>query len=49
MTGEEDDGPLESPDLDTDATYEVTFDEAGAFAYICKFHPNMQGTITVEG
>ena len=26
----------------------VTLDEAGDFAYFCKLHPNMQGTITVE-
>ena len=40
---------LKSPDLKTDDTYEVTFEEAGTFEYLCKFHPNMQGTITVEG
>jgi plastocyanin len=26
----------------------VTFDEAGTFAYYCRFHPFMKGTITVE-
>lgn len=40
---------LESSDLRTDSTYEVTFEQAGSFEYICKFHPNMHGTITVEG
>ncbi len=40
---------LQSPDLKTEDTYEVTFEEAGTFEYLCKFHPNMQGTITVEG
>lgn len=48
VTGKEGD-TLKSEDLKTDATYEVTFDEAGTFEYMCKFHPNMQGTITVEG
>lgn len=40
---------LESEDLAQDDTYEVTFEEAGTFEYVCKFHPNMQGTVTVEG
>ena len=40
---------LESPDLGDGATYEVTFEAPGSFEYICKFHPNMQGTIVVEG
>jgi plastocyanin len=25
----------------------VTFDDAGAFAYVCSFHPFMTGTVTV--
>jgi len=48
VTGKENELLL-SDDLDQDATYEVTFEEAGTFEYVCKFHPNMQGTITVEG
>jgi plastocyanin len=40
---------LESSDLGDGATYEVTFEAPGSFEYICKFHPNMQGTIVVEG
>jgi len=40
---------FKSPDLSTDATFEVRFDEPGAYQYICKFHPAMRGTITVEG
>jgi plastocyanin len=39
---------FKSPDLATGATFEVTFDEAGTYQYICKFHPAMRGTITVE-
>ncbi len=48
VTGEENELLL-SDDLSQDATYEVTFDEAGTFEYFCKFHRNMVGTITVEG
>jgi plastocyanin len=40
---------LESPDLMTGDTFEVTLETAGSVEYICKFHPNMRGTITVEG
>jgi plastocyanin len=29
-------------------TSEITFDEAGSFAYFCAFHPFMKGTVTVE-
>lgn len=25
------------------------FDEAGTFAYCCKIHPSMRGTVAVEG
>ena len=40
---------LDSPDLATDDTYEVTFEEPGTYEYFCKFHPAMRATITVEG
>ena len=40
---------FKSPDLRTDDTFQVTLDEPGAYQYICKFHPAMRGTITVEG
>ena len=40
---------LDSPDLGTDDTYDVTFTEAGSYEYFCKFHPAMRATITVEG
>lgn len=39
---------LKSPDLKTDEDYAVTFEAAGSFEYICKFHPNMQAIVTVE-
>ena len=40
---------FKSPDLATDDTFQVRFDEPGAYQYICKFHPAMRGTVTVEG
>jgi len=40
---------LDSPDLDTDDTYEVTFDEPGTYEYFCRFHPAMRARVTVEG
>jgi plastocyanin len=40
---------LDSESIRQAGTYEVTFDAPGAYAYFCVFHPNMQGTITVEG
>ena len=40
---------LDSENLAEGDTYEVSFEEVGSFAYFCVFHPNMQGTITVEG
>ncbi len=35
-------GPLEPGD-----EYSRTFDEAGEYAYVCSFHPNMTATVTV--
>lgn len=29
-------------------TYRHTFDRAGTFAYVCTFHPGMEGTVTVR-
>ena len=40
---------FKSPDVATGDTFEVRFDEPGAYQYICKFHPAMRGTVTVEG
>ncbi len=39
---------FKSPDLATGDTFVVTFDEPGSYQYICKFHPAMRGTVTVE-
>lgn len=33
--------------LEKGESYSVTFDQAGTFAYHCKIHPSMQGTVTV--
>ena len=40
---------IDSPDITTDESFAVTFDEAGTYEYLCKFHPFMTGSITVEG
>lgn len=40
---------LDSENLRNTDTFEATFDAPGAFEYLCVFHPNMVGTITVEG
>ena len=48
------DGALGAPDgmwdsgvLETGATFEFTFDAAGAYGYFCQPHPWMIGTVTV--
>jgi plastocyanin len=40
-------GGPDSGTMDGGATFEHTFDTAGQFSYICRFHPTMRGTITV--
>lgn len=39
----------ESPSLGDGATYSFTFTEPGTYPYICGIHPQMRGTIVVEG
>lgn len=46
-TATADDGSFDTGTLDPGASDAVTFDTAGTFAYVCAFHPNMTGTITV--
>lgn len=41
-----DDGEA-SGDLDPGDTYTRTFDAPGAYPYVCFYHPNMTGTVTV--
>ncbi len=37
-------------DADTSGeTGTYTFDEPGTYAYFCRYHPSMQGTVTVTG
>lgn len=42
-------GEFDSGNLAEGATFEHTFDEAGTYDYFCSVHPDMTGTITVEG
>jgi plastocyanin len=44
-----DDGSFDSGNIDGGATFEMTFSEAGTFAFHCNVHPAMTGTITVTG
>lgn len=43
-----DDGSFDSGNLGQGDTFTFTFEEAGTFTYICKIHPSMTATITVE-
>jgi plastocyanin len=43
-----DDGSADSNDIANNATFDHTFSTAGTFAYHCKIHTNMKGTITVS-
>lgn len=38
-----------SPDMAQGDTYSFTFTEPGTYQYICGIHPQMRGTIVVEG
>ncbi len=42
------DGP-DSGTLAMGQAFTVDFDEPGAYTYFCRFHGQMQGTVTVEG
>jgi len=43
------DGEFNSGSLAEGETFDFTFDEAGEFDFFCSVHPDMQGSITVEG
>lgn len=43
------DGEFDSGSIAAGETFDLTFDEAGEFDYFCTVHPEMAGTITVEG
>lgn len=40
---------FKSKALDTDDTYAFTLPTAGTYEYFCSLHPQMTGTIVVEG
>ena len=39
---------IKSPMMDTDGTYEATFDQPGDFKYFCGVHPMMTGEVIVK-
>lgn len=43
------DGEFDSGSVAQNESFEFSFDEAGEFDFFCSFHPQMTGTITVEG
>jgi LPXTG-motif cell wall-anchored protein len=47
-TATADDGSFDTGNIENGQSRSVTFDEAGTFAYFCKPHPNMRGTVVVE-
>ena len=42
------DKSFDTGNLEQDATFEHTFEEAGTFEYLCAIHNSMTGTITVS-
>jgi plastocyanin len=43
------DGDFDSGSLAEGESFEHTFDEAGEYDFFCSVHPDMTGSITVEG
>jgi plastocyanin len=41
------DGSFDSGTLESGARFETTFDRPGTFAYLCRIHPTMRGTVRV--
>ena len=41
-------GAFNSSNLDPGAGWSFTFDQPGTYSYVCSYHPNMMGTITVQ-
>ncbi len=41
-------GVLVAEDPNAPKTYAVAFTKAGAYKYVCMFHPGMEGTVTVQ-
>jgi plastocyanin len=46
-TATTDDGACDTGNIAQNATAGLAFDAAGTYAYHCKIHPNMTGTITI--
>jgi len=46
-TATTDDGACDTGNIAQNATAGLVFDAAGTYAYHCKIHPNMTGTITI--
>ena len=42
------DGSFDSKGLDTNGTWQHTFDKPGVYTYFCELHPFMKGTIVVK-
>ena len=42
-------GAFDSGDLDQNESFSLTFTAPGTFAYLCTPHPDMTGTVIVEG
>jgi plastocyanin len=47
-TATSDSGAWDSGELATGASYSVTLDQAGTYAFHCAVHPFMRGTIVVD-
>jgi plastocyanin len=43
------DGEFDSGIFDPGSSFTFTFNEPGSFDYVCQLHPQMQGSVTVEG
>ena len=48
QNGQFDDAGWNSPTLSRGESFSHTFDQVGTFAYTCKIHPSMNGTVTVQ-
>ena len=42
------DGAFDSGNLDPGQSFSFTFDAPGTHDYVCRYHPNMRGTVVVE-
>lgn len=38
-----------SSEIQRDGTFTHTFEDPGAYSYVCTIHPNMRGTVVVVG